>query len=63
MNNDSAEEGFEGMHYAAKITGDSDRWLSATIHARAHEPFERRGRHPDHEWDDWLQAIKHHLGV
>jgi hypothetical protein len=36
------------------------------IRRRAYEFYERRGRQPSHELDDWLQAeceVKHHLGL
>ena len=36
------------------------------IHRRAYQIYERRGREPGHDLDDWLQAerdIKSYLGI
>jgi len=53
------------MDYGADTSGCSIECFSTLVRKRAYELFEKRGRQPDHELDDWLQAeeeIEHHLG-
>lgn len=56
----------EGFHYGADTSGCNVDCLPDTIRKRAYQLFVARGRQPNHELEDWLQAereIKHHLGI
>jgi hypothetical protein len=66
MSNHATNREFEGMHYGAHTSGCPIECVPDLIRKRAYHLFERRGRQPGHELDDWLQAeceIKHHLSL
>ncbi|HWX18812.1 MAG TPA: DUF2934 domain-containing protein [Candidatus Binatia bacterium] len=44
------------MHYGADTGGCAIECVPDLIRKRAYEPYEARGRQPDYELDDWLEA-------
>jgi hypothetical protein len=45
-----------GIRYGADTSGLTTENAPEFIRKRAYQLFEMRGRQPDHELDDWLQA-------
>jgi hypothetical protein len=62
----SQESAIPKVDYEMDTTGYTIHCVSDLIHKRAYEIFEKRGRLPNHELDDWLQAereVKYHFGL
>ncbi len=62
----SQESAIPNVDYGINTTGYTIHCVPDLIHKRAYEIFEKRGRLPNHELDDWLQAereVKYHLGL
>ena len=52
--------------YGRDTSGSHPGCVSELIQKRAYEIFEKRGKLPRHDLDDWLQAereVKSHLGL
>jgi hypothetical protein len=54
------------LNFNADTSGGLIELLPALIRKRAYDLYERRGRHPGHEIEDWMRAereIKHHFNL
>jgi hypothetical protein len=62
----SQESAVPNVDYEMDTTGCSIHCVRDFIRRRAYKIFEDRGRQPNHELDDWLQAereVKYHFGL
>jgi hypothetical protein len=56
MDNEFEVQSDRPMHYGADTSGCPIECVPDLVRKRAYALYEARGRQPDHELDDWLEA-------